>query len=179
MVCGSLALLSAVNVRVISLKECKEIPLLTENVNAQSASLFEWFIENMESNQVYYKYNEHTGLSCTPFELTSGKVSVGSQKHRDLQNNLGALIDASKTISGTRKAVGGDIDFDFHSTNYNNRTYDFNITISIVGQDWKIMTCEPCSKDDPARLYGACVLFDECLDVMKGRISTYMQLFSL
>lgn len=183
-ICGSLVLLSVINICVFSVNDGKVKQLLTGDVKADAQmigpyNIIGWAVEYMENHVIKsYKYDVMY-TSCNPVVLSDGQINVGSTKDQKLQLGLETSIDYDRTISGLKVHANGDVNYDCSISGYNTNSYTYCLMISLPGDNWKVKNCESCSANDPDVIIGGCENYDACAVTMKGRIPVYKMAFGV
>ncbi len=171
-ICGALAVLSLVNVCVLSFNKNQVSPILTRNVNADAGILgpYYFFIELFggSGSNLYYKYDE-AEAECNPVTISEGTMSA--------EQLINSVFNANASIPQGSVKIPLDASA-FANLEYKKNkkgSFDFKVTISLSGDKWRIKTCEPCNPTEPDVLSTRCVNYDQCAEAMKTRIKAYRE----
>lgn len=177
-ICGALAVLSLVNVCVLSFNKNQVSPILTRNVNADAGNLgsfdlWAYISELIERNTTYYEYQD-AWTKCTPLEISNGSIS--KQELRD--SGINANVSGNATVEGTAQTsadVSSEFNYKMDLKQYNANYFNYTLKVSLPGKDWEVRTCKSSSKDSKNVLHSKCVPYDECAQVMLTRVNAYKQ----
>ena len=183
-VAGSLALLSIVNVSILTMRDTRVKSLVATEVNADAEELGPWGFLIWLTEFCYDNFGSHFKFHefytvCNPMELSKGSFANGSQADHNFRSAIGGEISGNTSISGTKATAHGDVDYSANISNYNANSYSYQVIISLPGDHWKVKLCEPCSANDPQRIQGSCQDYDACAITMKSRIAAYKTAFSV
>lgn len=174
-ICGALAVLSLVNVCILSFNKSQVSPILTKNVNADAQQILGPYTllfslgEFFGNNNTYYKYDEIRTI-CNTVTISRGTMSL--EQMRNSAFGLNATLTGPAT---TQVGVdgGATASIDAHKTSKS--SFDFAVDIVLPGDNWKVKTCEPCCPNDPDVISGKCVTYDQCSEVIKMRVAAYKE----
>lgn len=176
-ICGALAVLSLVNVCILSFNKSQVSPILTKNVNADAQQILGPYTlgfnlaEFYASLCGYYRFKERTTI-CTPVVISNG--SITRQELKD--SNINADVTGNATIDGTGYLDGGvnsSFNYSMKLQKKNTNYFDYSLDVSLPGKDWLVKTCESCSRYDEGVLSSRCVPYDECSQLIQTRINAY------
>lgn len=176
LLCGIITVFAAVNMVVAVSNEKHKTLFKTENAEA---SVVNWYLIfyniwesiNQNNNDIVYRYNTRTGMSCTPVKIFCGKYDYNSSQAYSLNTSLG--LEGSVTHAAGRVGGTANASYDATKNEKTNYQYEYNVEIILDGNDWTIKTCEPCSPTEPDVIGKNCTTYSECADAIKANASAY------
>lgn len=175
-ICGALAVLSLVNVCVLSFNKSQVNPILTRNVNADAGPIgfiFGYLMgEYSQSNKEYFRYDEAQTV-CNPVNISRGTLT------QDQIRSWGLALNANTTQGTTTLPLEAGVKADVKYSKNKKGDYEFAVDIILPGDKWKVKACEPCGPDDPDVLSSKCVDYDQCAQIVNKRITLYKQALGL
>lgn len=173
LLCGLLTLFAAANLFVAASNEKQKKILCTDDAEAFDFSLLLSIIENSSTNNnvQVFRYKIREGLSCAPVLIFSGNYQKGSSAANALDANLG-FSGNSTFVTGS---VNGSANASYQASRQTTSNYDYAYAVNIVlaGDDWEVITCEPCSENDPKMIGRNCKGYSECADAVNLHASAY------
>lgn len=174
-ICGALAVLSLVNVCVLSFNKSQVSPILTRNVNADAeilgpSTLMFGLGEFIERHTAYYKYKDRF-TECSELEISNGTITRQELK----ESGINANVTGNATVEGTSQTTANastTFNYKMDLKEYNSDYFTYKLKVSLPGKDWLVRTCMSSSKDEEGVLHSKCVPYDECAQTIQTRVNS-------
>lgn len=173
-ICGALAVLSLVNVCVLSFNKSQVNPILTRNVNADAGPigfvlgyLAGEYSNNGNSNVAYYRYHTRK-TNCSKLIISNGTISQD-----ELRSSAFGLNASANGVLHSVVNVEGGASAKIQTNKQGGNSFSYSVEIDLPDNDWLVKTCESCGPNDEGVLTCKCVPYDECSQTVEMRVSAY------